>query len=287
MNRLGRGLSDILSEVDEAYEKEITAKSSVDDIYELDIANIEANPHQPRQNFDDGALQELSQSIKTHGILQPIIVRKSDDGFLLLAGERRLRAAKLAGLESIKAIITDIEFEKFRELALIENIQREDLNPLEIAHALKSLMSEHSLTHEQLSKRIKKSRTHITNMLRLLSLSPYVQEKLGSFEISLGHAKLLINLSEKEQKLAVDTIVGQKLSVRESENLIKQLRLKKSGQKQSAKSAVGTQYVDLAAYKQKLQNQIPVDCSIKKNKIEISFKNEAEIETFLQYFNEL
>ncbi|MGM0622534.1 MAG: ParB/RepB/Spo0J family partition protein [Campylobacterota bacterium] len=287
MNRLGRGLSDILSEVDEAYEKEITSKSSVDDIYELDIANIEANPHQPRKNFDDNALSELSQSIQTHGILQPIIVRKSDDGFLLLAGERRLRAAKLAGHESIKAIITDIEFEKFRELALIENIQREDLNPLEVAQALKSLMSEHSLTHEQLSKRIKKSRTHITNMLRLLSLSLYVREKLNKAEISLGHAKLLINLSEKEQKLAVDTIVGQKLSVRESENLIKQLRSKKSNQKESVKAVTGTEYVDLSAYKQKLEKQIPIDCTVKKKKIEISFKNEAEIETFLQHFKQL
>jgi len=284
MNRLGRGLSDILGEVSEAYEREISAKSSVDDIYELDIENIEPNPHQPRHNFTQESLRELAQSIKEHGLLQPIIVKKSDEGFMLLAGERRLRASKLAGFTSIKAIITDVEFEKFRELALIENIQREDLNPLEVAVALKNLIDEHRLTHEELAKRVNKSRTQITNILRLLTLSEYAQEKLLNNEISFGHAKLIIGLDLSEQKLAVDTIIGQKLSVRECEKLVKAIKAKKDFKSNSKREPKRLEFVDLKKYKDRLKKEIPLQFEVKKNKLEFSFKNEAEIETFLKYF---
>jgi len=284
MNRLGRGLSDILGEVSEAYEREISAKSSVDDIYELDIENIEPNPHQPRHNFTQESLHELAQSIKEHGLLQPIIVKKSDEGFMLLAGERRLRASKLAGFTSIKAIITDVEFEKFRELALIENIQREDLNPIEVAVALKNLIEEHRLTHEEVAKRVNKSRTQITNILRLLTLSEYAQEKLLNQEISFGHAKLIIGLDLNEQRLAVDTIIGQKLSVRECEKLVKDIKSKKDLKSNSKRESKGLEFVDLKKYKNRLKKEIPLQFEVKKNKLEFSFKNEAEIETFLKYF---
>jgi len=284
MNRLGRGLSDILGEVSEAYEREISAKSSVDDIYELDIENIEPNPHQPRHNFTQESLHELAQSIKEHGLLQPIIVKKSDEGFMLLAGERRLRASKLAGFTSIKAIITDVEFEKFRELALIENIQREDLNPIEVAVALKNLIEEHRLTHEEVAKRVNKSRTQITNILRLLTLSEYAQEKLLNQEISFGHAKLIIGLDLNEQRLAVDTIIGQKLSVRECEKLVKDIKSKKDLKSNSKRESKRLEFVDLKKYKNRLKKEIPLQFEVKKNKLEFSFKNEAEIETFLKYF---
>jgi ParB family chromosome partitioning protein len=283
-SRLGRGLSDILGEVSQAYEREISAKSSVDDIYELDIDNIVANPHQPRRSFSGDSLQELCESIKLHGILQPVIVKKTDEGFMLLAGERRLRASKLAGLETIKAIITDIEFDKFRELALIENIQREDLNPLEVAISLKNLIEEHNLTHEELAARVKKSRTQITNTLRLLSLSDYVQEKLLEKDLSFGHAKVLIGLDTDTQKIVVDTIIGQKLSVRDSEVLVKEIKNPKNRKKSAPGGQKGTQIVDLKKYKQRLKNDIPLRFEIKKNKLEISFDSEAEIETFLKYF---
>ena len=284
MSRLGRGLSDILSEVDEAYEKEIANRSGVDDVYELDIDHIVANPHQPRSEFDQESLNQLAQSIKTHGILQPIIVKKDDDGFLLLAGERRLRAAKIAGFETVKAIVTDVAFDKFRELALIENIQREDLNPLEIAYALKNLIDQHSLTHDDLAKRLKKSRTQITNTLRLLALSEYAQAKLRAQELHFGHAKLLVGLTQKQEKLAVDSIVGQKLSVRESEKLIAKIKNRKSSKKSATEGLKGTEYVDLTQYKNILKKELPIRCEIKKRKIEISFENEDEIETFLKYF---
>jgi ParB family chromosome partitioning protein len=283
-SRLGRGLSDILGEVSQAYEREISAKSSIDDIYELDIDNIVANPHQPRQTFSKESLQELSDSIKTHGILQPVIVKKTDEGFMLLAGERRLRASKLAGLDTIKAIITDIEFDKFRELALIENIQREDLNPLEVALSLKNLIEEHNLTHEELASKVKKSRAQITNTLRLLSLSDYVQEKLLEKDLSFGHAKVLIGLDTDTQKIVVDTIIGQKLSVRDSEVLVKEIKNGKNKKKSALNVQKGTQLVDLKKYKQRFKNDIPLRFEIKKNKLEISFASEAEIETFLKYF---
>ncbi|MGM0533274.1 MAG: ParB/RepB/Spo0J family partition protein [Campylobacterota bacterium] len=285
MTGLGRGLGDILSEVDEAYESEITAKSSVDDIYELDIANIIPNPHQPRKSFDQSALKELSASIKQHGILQPIIVKKSDEGFMLLAGERRLKAAKMAGFETIKAIITDIEFDKFRELALIENIQRQDLNAVEIAVALENLIKEHGLTHDELSKRVKKSRTQITNMLRLLSLSDYVKEKVASNSLSFGHAKILLSLDAKKQQLAADTIIGQKLSVRESEQLVKRLKQgQSSGTKDAKKKTPG---VDLKGYKNRFSKTLPVSFKLKGDKLELKFADADEIETFLQYFKQL
>ncbi len=285
MTGLGRGLGDILSEVDEAYESEITAKSSVDDIYELDIANIIPNPHQPRKSFDQSALKELSASIKQHGILQPVIVKKSDEGFMLLAGERRLKAAKMAGFETIKAIITDIEFDKFRELALIENIQRQDLNAVEIAVALENLIKEHGLTHDELSKRVKKSRTQITNMLRLLSLSDYVKEKVTSNSLSFGHAKILLSLDAKKQQLAADTIIGQKLSVRESEQLVKRLKQgQSSGTKDAKKKKTG---VDLKGYKNRFSKTLPVSFKLKGDKLELKFTDADEIETFLQYFKQL
>ncbi len=285
MTRLGRGLGDILGEVDEAYEREITAKSSVDDIYDLDIENIVPNPHQPRKSFDEKALQELAESIKKHGLLQPVIVKKSDEGFLLLAGERRLRASKMAKRETIKAIITDTEFEKFRELALIENIQREELNPLEFAAAMESLLSEHNLTHEELSKRINKSRTQITNTLRLLQLDDYVKQKLLAGEISSGHARLLVGLDPKEQRIISDTIVGQKLSVRESEQLVKGHKNEKSGSKKTKPASANA--FNLKGYKNRLKKHIPVDFKIKSDKLELKFKNEEEIETFLRYFKQL
>ena len=193
MTGLGRGLGDILGEIDEAYEKEII-NSSKDNIYEIDIENIKLNPYQPRKEFDENSLKELANSIKQHGLLQPIIVKKEQDDFVLLAGERRVRASKIAKLDTIKAIITDVDIEKFRELAIIENIQREDLNPIDFAISLEALLKEYNLTHEELSNRLNKSRTQITNTLRLLNLSDYVKDKLIKKDISVGHAKLLINL---------------------------------------------------------------------------------------------
>jgi len=219
---LGRGLSAIISDVEDAYQQDI--QDSNDLVREIDTSLILPNPYQPRTYFNEVALQELSQSIKQHGLLQPIIVIKKDDGYMLLAGERRLRATKLAGLTKIKAIIADIESKNLRELALIENIQREDLNPIELAVSYKELIEEYNITQEGLSDIIHKSRTQITNTIRLLGLSDKTKELLSSGKLSQGHAKVIVGLSAEDEKDVVNTVLGQKLSVRDTEALVKKIK---------------------------------------------------------------
>jgi len=221
---LGKGLSAILNDVEDAYIKDIDQNSHSDLVKEIEVSSIIANPYQPRKDFDQDAIANLSNSIKKHGLLQPIVVVRKDDGYMLIAGERRLRATKLAGFDKIKAIIGDFESENFRELALIENIQREDLNPIELANSYAKLIEEYGITQEELSDIIHKSRTQITNTMRLLKLSNYTQELLRASKISQGHAKVLVGLDEDKQKLIADTIIGQKLSVRDTEELVKRVK---------------------------------------------------------------
>lgn len=196
---LGRGLGAILGEVEKAYENDLNDNSDL--VVELDIHSIKPNPFQPRKHFDTTALEELASSIKEHGLLQPILVFADDEeGYSLIAGERRLRASKLAGFSTIKAIIVDIKTERLREVALIENIQREDLNPIDLAQSYKELIEDYGITHEELAKKISKSRTQITNTLRLLTLSLEVQEQLLEGKITQGHAKVLVGLASEEQR---------------------------------------------------------------------------------------
>ena len=188
---LGRGISAILSEVEEAYQKDLQDNSGL--VVEIDIQRIKSNPLQPRKVFDTSSLQELATSIEKHGLLQPILVYEDDkdaDFYYLIAGERRLRASKLAKHKSIKAIVVDVQTDKLRELALIENIQREDLNPIDLAHSYKELIEDYKITHEELAKQLSKSRTQITNTLRLLELSAEVQDLILEHKISQGHAKI-------------------------------------------------------------------------------------------------
>jgi len=220
---LGRGLSELLGEVETAYENSTT--TSNDGVTELDVNSIKANPNQPRKIFDEFKLKELSDSIVKHGLLQAIsVIQVANGDYVLIAGERRLRAHKLASIDTIKATIIDVEEYKLRELALIENIQRDDLNVIELSYSYAQLINEHNLTHDELAEIVFKSRSSITNTLRLLSLSVYIQQLLGNEKISAGHAKVLIGLSEDDQKKVADSIVGQKLSVRETEVLVKNLK---------------------------------------------------------------
>jgi ParB family chromosome partitioning protein len=221
---LGKGLSAILEDVEDAYRQDLDENSSNSIVKEIYLSSIKPNPYQPRKVFDEEALSNLSHSIKKHGLLQPIVVVKKDDGFMLIAGERRLRASKLAGLDTIKAIVTDFESENLRELALIENIQREDLNPIELATSYSKLIEEYGITQEELSDIIHKSRTQITNTMRLLRLTPYTQNLISNGKVSQGHAKVLVGLDEKKERLIVDTIIGQKLSVRDCEELVKKIK---------------------------------------------------------------
>jgi ParB family chromosome partitioning protein len=279
---LGRGLGAILEEVSQAYDNEVGATnvSPPDQIRHIDIDEITPNPYQPRKDFDKEALHELSESIKRHGLLQPIVVIEKDDGYLLVAGERRLRAHKLAGFETIKAVIADVAIDetKLRELALIENIQRENLNAMELAHSYDELIKVYDITHDELSTVVHKSRSQITNTLRLLALSKYVQKKLINGVISQGHAKILVGFTENEQKVLVDTIIGQKLSVRESEVLAKS---KKNSSEITTKIEKRNSYF-INNYKENIEKSLPFSFKLKNNSLEINFKNDSEIENFLQ-----
>jgi ParB family chromosome partitioning protein len=274
---LGRGLSELLGEVETAYSRSTTQPSS--GITEIDVELIKANPNQPRKIFDEERLKELSESIKRHGLLQPVtVIRDNDDSYILVAGERRLRAHKLAGIDKIKAVITNIEELQLREVALIENIQRDDLNIIELAYSYAQLLNEHNITHEELSNRVYKSRTSITNTLRLLQLSSYVQQHLANGRISAGHAKILIGLSDEEQKLVVDSVIGQKLSVRETENLVKELKnpkLPKEPKKKTNNEELNLNVLD-AIVKNLKSDKLKVKVDNKYFKIEIHSQEDIE-----------
>ena len=278
---LGRGLSELLGEVETAYENSTQNNSG---IVELDVSLIKTNPNQPRKIFDETKLNELSSSIKEHGLLQPINVIKSNDNeYILVSGERRLRAHKLASIDKIKVIVLDAELQKLRELALIENIQRDDLNVIELAYSYAQLINEHNITHEELSSEVFKSRTSITNTLRLLQLSSYTQQFLANNKISAGHAKIMLGLSDDEQKILCDTIVGQKLSVRETENLVRQVKNKKQTSPKKAKKKSIYDFNPLENVLAKLQeNDLKVKAE--KNYFKIEINSQEDIEKISSYF---
>ncbi|HHC11469.1 MAG TPA: ParB/RepB/Spo0J family partition protein [Campylobacterales bacterium] len=282
---LGKGLGAILDEVGQAYESQMSSLDthSSGEIKDIPIDMITPNPYQPRKNFDKEALFELSQSIKRHGLLQPIVVVDKGDNYLLVAGERRLRAHELAGLESIKSIIADVDIDeaKLRELALIENIQREDLNAIELAHSYDELIKVYEITHDALSNIVNKSRSQITNTIRLLALSDYVQQKLIDGNISQGHAKILVGFDEIEQRLLVDTIIGQKLSVREAELIAKNRKIKYNNKNDTSKKNVDF----IINHKEVISKKLPFSFKLKSDKLEIKFKNEQELEKFLSMIN--
>ncbi len=272
--RLGRGLSAILEDVELAYKQEIDENE--EKIKEIPLDLISPNPYQPRKYFDEKSLSELSESIKKYGLLQPIIVVKKNNGYMLIAGERRYRAAKMAGFSEIKAIVADFENENLRELALIENIQREDLNPIELAKSYKELIEEHKITQEELADIIHKSRTQITNTLRLLTLSKEVMELVASGVLSQGHAKVLVGLDEESQKVVADTILGQKLSVRETERLVQNIK----NPKKESKTKIP---IDKSFLKKTVDilKKRGFSAKFSNDKLTVKFSSKEEIEKFL------
>lgn len=280
---LGRGLGELLGEVEIAYEN--STKNSNSDIAKINVSKIKPNPNQPRKIFDEEKLKELSNSIKEHGLLQPItVIENDDDTYTLVSGERRLRAHKLAQIEKIKAIILDAEFLKLRELALIENIQRDDLNVIELAYCYAQLINEHSITHEELSNRVFKSRSSITNTLRLLQLDSYVQQFLATDKISAGHAKVMLGLSIDEQKMVADSIVGQKLSVRETEILVKNLKEKSENvtKKNPKNNSFDFKPLDNLI---KIFKENNLKIKTEKNCLKIEITSQEDIEKISNYFN--
>ena len=281
---LGRGLSAILGEVEEAYQNNLNDNSGL--VVEIEIDKIKPNPLQPRKVFDNESLQELAASIQEHGLLQPILVYEdmdNSDEYFLIAGERRLRASKISHKESIKAIIVDVQEEKLRELALIENIQREDLNPIDLAQSYKELIEDYGITHEELAKKLSKSRTQITNTLRLLELDKNVQKYVLENKISQGHAKVLVALPKEQQNIIANSIIGQKLSVHDTENLIRKL---KEGQLQDKKIPSLAQNRISPHSKEQLEKickaiqKQNLNIKLQKNKIIVEFSNDEEVERF-------
>ena len=220
---LGRGLEELFNNEPIQYEKieeKIMSEVANEEIVEIPLKELRSNPYQPRKNFDEEALQELSNSIKEHGVFQPIIAKKSIKGYEIIAGERRVKASILAGRETIPAIIRDFSDQDMMEIALLENLQRENLNALEEAMAYKKLLDELGLTQEQLAKRLGKSRSHITNMLGILTLPEEVKDEIIKGKLSMGHARVLSKIEDSEEvKDLANKVIKEGLSVREIEDI--------------------------------------------------------------------
>ena len=282
---LGRGLDALISTNEEVR----TSGSS--SINEVELSKITVNPNQPRREFDPIALQELADSIAEIGIIQPITLRQiSDDSYQIIAGERRFRASKLAGLTTIPAYIRTADDENVLEMALIENIQREDLNSLEIALAYQHLIEQYELTQERLSERVGKKRTTIANYLRLLKLPAPIQMALKNREIDMGHARALLALEDPQLQLKIfKEIIAQEYSVRKVEEMVKNLSLgetiEANGKKITPKGAkLSEEYTTLQNH---LCNffgtKVQLSCSNKgKGKISIPFENDAELERIME-----
>lgn len=252
----------------------------------LKINEVEPNKNQPRKNFNEDSLLELSESIKLHGIVQPLVVSKQKDYYEIIAGERRWRAAKLAGLKEVPVVIKDYTPQEIMEVALIENIQREDLNPVEEAKAYQGLIKEYNLKQDEVAEKVSKSRTAITNSLRLLKLDDRVLDMLVDENISSGHARALLGLSDKEQQYSVAMkIFDEKLSVRETEKLVKNINVptKMKPKKELKNDFV---YRDLEEkLKQKIGTKVRINRKTEqKGKIEIEYYSPEELEKILAYF---
>ena len=270
---LGRGLGALLSEIEEAYDNELPKKGGVE---EIAVAKIRPNPYQPRKHFDHESLAELAESIKTHGLLQPIVIKEDLDGYILIAGERRLRASKIAKNKTIKAIVVSVSDEQMREHALIENIQRDELNVIDLAQAYQELIDIHELTHEQLSQTVHKSRAQITNTLRLLQLGEKGRKALIEGKISAGHAKVILSLDPNEQAMMIDSVIGQKLSVRDVESMVKKIKVLSPNLSETNKTPQG----DFTALKTRLST-LGYKCGTKGYKLTIEFEDSIQIESFL------
>lgn len=253
----------------------------------LKINDVEPNKNQPRRTFNEDSLIELSESIKQHGIVQPLVVAKQKDYYEIIAGERRWRAAKIAGLKEVPVIIKDYSPQEIMEVALIENIQREDLNPIEEAKAYKNLIDEYNLKQDQVAEKVSKSRTAVTNALRLLKLDDRVQEMLINENISSGHARALLGLDDAEKQYNIATqIFDEKLSVRKTEKLVKQINRPEQPPKPKKELKNDFVYRDIEEkLKEKIGTKVKINRKTEdKGKIEIEYYSPEELEKILAYF---
>ncbi len=279
---LGKGLGALLGDA-------ALQNDSANSLY-LPISQIETYADQPRKHFDEDALSDLADSIREHGILQPLTVRKLSSGYYqIIAGERRWRAARLAGLTQVPAIVIEADDRKMTELALIENLQREDLNPVEEAEGYKRLMDNYKMTQEEAAARVGKSRSAVANSLRLLGLCAEVRKLLEDGSLSSGHARALLPLKADAQKKAAAAVIEHGLSVRQTEALVKKLAAQKKDKPLSPKAALSDSYGKLAA--QELSTKLGRTCRIvsgkKKGRIELEYYGMDDLNDLLEALAEL
>ena len=281
---LGRGLEQLFNNENldlNSFEQTVYETATKEEIIDINLSDLRANPYQPRKVFNDEALNDLAESIKEHGVFQPIIVKKSIKGYEIIAGERRVRASKIAGLEKIPAIIRNLNDEQMMEIALLENLQRENLSAIEEAVAYKSMIEKLNLTQEELSKKIGKSRSHITNILGLLRLPKEVQEMVATNKLSMGHARVLSKLEDNEKILEMARqIVERKIPVRELEQQAED-KAKKVKITRNPKTVNN----DFKYVEELLREKLDTKVKIKDKKIEISFTNVADLNRILEVLN--
>lgn len=283
--RIGKGLDALIPSggVTKTVEKKPEKVESKDGVVNVKISKVEPNREQPRKNFDEDALQELAESIKQFGVLQPILVQEREDYYEIIAGERRWRAANIAGLKEVPVIIRNLTEQEIVEIALIENIQREDLNPIEEAQAYKRLLTEFNLKQDEVAERVSKSRTAVTNSMRLLKLSDDVQQMVIDEMITTGHARALLAIEDPEQQyILAQKVFDEKLSVRDIEKLVKNLG-KTKVQKKSKEKQLGAIYQEIEeTLKGKLSTKVSIVA--KENgagKIEVEFFSHEELDRLI------
>lgn len=289
---LGKGLGALLSQYDREIEPEKKQEAQTENTTkiggaqtELELSKIYPNPNQPRKNFDQKALEELADSIKVHGLIQPIIVNESGDKYMIIAGERRWRACQMTGLTTVPAIIKHYTEKQVSEIAIIENLQREDLNPVEVARGIKKLMEEYQLTQEKVAERLGKSRSEIANYNRLLGLDNDVLELVEDGKVSFGHAKCLAGLDDREQQIYLAKQVAKsKYTVRELEREISKLGNKPA--KKSTQYILSTEIKDLINLMQrKLGTKVNIIGNNKKGRIYIDYYDQDDLDRLYDLLN--
>ena len=283
---LGRGLEQLFnSEIldFDSFESNILDSADESDVKEISLSEIRSNPYQPRKTFNEEALKELAESIKNYGVFQPIIVKKSIKGYDLIAGERRFRASKLAGLEKIPAIIKDFSDELMREIALLENLQRENLTAIELAWAYKGIIDSLHITQDELANKIGKSRSSITNILGLLNLPSSVQNMVLDGKLSMGHARELSKLDDSEKiKELAKKIVSDNLSVRDIEELSKNTDIKRKNPINRVTTNKNNEY---SYIEKELSEHFGTKVKVNGKKIEINFSDNDDLDRLLELMN--
>lgn len=283
---LGRGLEQLFNNENldvDTLEKTIYENATNDEVIEINLSDLRPNPYQPRKVFDENALSELASSIKEHGVFQPIIVKKSIKGYEIIAGERRVRASKIANLEKIPAIIRDFSDEQMMEIALLENLQRENLSAIEEAYAYKAMLEKLNLTQEELAKKVGKSRSHLTNILGLLRLPVEVQKMVTLNRISMAHARILSKLeNDDEIKELANKVISEKISVHELEEMTNSNKVEK---KVKMPMRATSQSRDYKYVEDILRDKLDAKVKITDKKIEIKFTNVADLNRILEILN--